>query len=95
MKNDTWSNDPRLAGMDPVKLRYIEKIAAQISSGSHAALLPALLSIQAEAKKQNIVFTDQETALLISIFTSSMPPDEIKKIEVLHFLAKKLAARSS
>lgn len=88
-------NDPRLAGMDPVKLQYIEKIAAQIPSQSKSDLLSTLLSLQADARKNNISFTDQETALLISIITSGMPPDEKKKIEMLHFFAKKLAARSS
>ncbi len=95
MKNENWKNDPRLAGMDPVKLQYIEKIAAQISSQSKSDLLSTLLSLQADARKNNISFTDQETALLISIITSGMPPDEKKKIEMLHFFAKKLAARSS
>ena len=93
--NENWRNDPRLAGMDPVKLQYIEKIAAQVSSQSKQELLPTLLSLQAEARKNNISFTDQETALLISIITSGMPPDEKKKVEMLHFFAKKLAARSS
>ena len=92
MNPDEWKNDPRLAGMDPVKLQYIEKIAAQISARSKSELLPAL---QAEARKNDISFTDQETALLISIITSGMPPDEKKKVEMLHFFAKKLAARSS
>ena len=95
MNPGEWKNDPRLAAMDPVKLQYIEKIAAQISSQSKAELFPALLSLQADARKSNISFTDQETTLLISIITSGMPPDEKKKIEMLHFLAKKLAARSS
>ena len=90
MNPGEWKNDPRLAAMDPVKLQYIEKIAAQISSQSKAELFPALLSLQADARKSNISFTDQETTLLISIITSGMPPDEKKKIEMLHFLAKKL-----
>lgn len=47
MNPGEWKNDPRLAAMDPVKLQYIEKIAAQISSQSKAELFPALLSLQA------------------------------------------------
>ena len=95
MNSGEWKHDPRLAGMDPVKLQYIEKIAAQVSSQSKTEILPTLLSLQAEARKNDISFTDQETARLISIITSGMPPDERKKVEMLHFLAKKLAARSS
>ena len=88
MNPGEWKNDPRLAAMDPVKLQYIEKIAAQISSQSKAELLPALLSLQADARKSNISFTDQETTLLISIITSGMPPDEKKKIEMPRFFRK-------
>ena len=44
MNPDEWKNDPRLAGMDPVKLQYIKKIAAQISARSKSELLPALLT---------------------------------------------------
>lgn len=95
MNPGEWKNDPRLAGMNPAKLQYIEKIAAQVSTQSKSELLPTLLSLQADARKNNISFTDQETALLISIITSGMPPDEKKKVEMLHFFAKKLAARSS
>lgn len=95
MKNENWKNDPRLAGMDPVKLQYIEKIAAQVSSQPKSDFLSTLLSLQADARANHITFTDAETTLLISIITSGMPPDEKKKIEMLHFFAKKLAARSS
>ncbi len=69
MNSGEWKHDPRLAGMDPVKLQYIEKIAAQVSSQSKTEIMPTLLSLQAEARKNNISFTDQETALLISLIT--------------------------
>lgn len=95
MTQNNWQQDPRLAGMDPVKLQYIKKIADQISSMPKENLLPTLLTLQADAKKQQISFTDAETALLISIITARLPPDEKKKIELLHVMAKKLAARSS
>lgn len=95
MNTDEWKNDPRLANMDPVKLQYIETLAKQLSSQSKEQLLPALLSLQADAKKNRISFTDAETELLVSIITANMPPDEKKKIEMLHILAKKMAARSS
>ena len=51
MNPGEWKNDPRLAAMDPVKLQYIEKIAAQISSQSKAELFPALLSLHSSARR--------------------------------------------
>ena len=93
MNTGEWKNDPRLANMDPVKLQYIETLAKQLSSQSKEQLLPALLSLQADAKKNRISFTDAETELLVSIITANMPPDEKKKIEMLHILAKKMAGK--
>ena len=40
MNSGDWKNDPRLAGMDPVKLQYIEKIAAQVSARSKSGRCP-------------------------------------------------------
>ncbi len=40
MNPDEWKNDPRLAAMDPVKLQYIEKIAAQISCPVESRTVP-------------------------------------------------------
>lgn len=40
MNSGEWKHDPRLAGMDPVKLQYIEKIAAQVSSQSKRKSCP-------------------------------------------------------
>ena len=68
-------NDPRLAAMDPVKLQYIEKLRRRFPP-SRKQNCSLLCSLQADARKNNISFTDQETTLLISIITSGMPPDE-------------------
>ena len=50
MNPDEWKNDPRLAGMDPVKLQYIEKSRHRFRP-RNPNLLPALLSLQADARK--------------------------------------------
>ena len=79
MNTGEWKNDPRLANMDPVKLQYIETLAKQLSYQSKEQLLPALLSLQADAKKKRISFTDAETELLVCISSQKKwlpgPPD--------------------
>ena len=61
MNPDEWKNDPRLSGMDPVKLQYIEKIAAQISARSKSELLPALL--KERMKEEGYICFDEQIQL--------------------------------
>ena len=95
MNTEDWKEDPRLARLDPEKLKYITSLAERISSLPKDQLLPALLSLQMDAAKNGIRFTDEETDLLVSVISSQMPPAERKKLDTLKLLAKKLAARSS
>ena len=95
MNTGEWKNDPRLANMDPVKLQYIEALAKQLSSQSKEQLLPALLSLQADAKKNRKTITHAETEQLLSNNTAKKTPEQKKNKEKKKNLAKKMAARSS
>ena len=53
------------------------------------------MSMQMDAARKGIHFSDPEAELLASVLTSGMSPAEKKKLEALRFIAKKLAARSS
>lgn len=95
MDNKDWKQDPRLAGMNPEKLKYITDFAERITHLPKEQILPAFMAMQMETSGKNIHFSDSETELLVSIISADMPPAEKKKLETLRLLAKKLAARSS
>lgn len=49
------------------------------------------MSINMEARQKGIQFNDKETALLVTILSSGMPPAEKKKLDMLKMMSKKLA----
>ncbi|MCI9559001.1 MAG: hypothetical protein HFG52_07085 [Lachnospiraceae bacterium] len=95
MNQNNWKQDPRLKQMDPEKLNYLTSFADQITQLPKEQILPAFMSMQADAAQKGIRFSDPETEVLVSVLTSGMSPAEKKKLETLRFIAKKLAARSS
>lgn len=95
MTPDNWKQDPRLKQMAPEKLDYLTTFADQVTRLPKERILPAFMSMQADAAQKGIRFSDPETELLVSVLTSQMSPSEKKKLETLRFIAKKLAARSS
>lgn len=95
MINNDWQKDPRLQNLDPAKLAYLNEFALHASQLSKGQILPTFLSLQAEAGKRGIQFSDEETALLVSVLAADMSPADKKRLDTLRFFAKKLAARSS
>ena len=95
MNFEQLKKDPRFQQMNPEKLQYIMDFAERVSSLPKEQILPAFLSLQTDAARRHIQFSDAETEILVSVLSSGMTPAEKKKLETLRMLAKKLAARSS
>ena len=95
MEQKNWKQDPRLAEMNPEKLKYLTEFAERISHLPKDQVLPSFMAMQLDASQKNITFSDPETELLVSVISSGMSPAEKKRLETLRLLAKKMAARSS
>lgn len=95
MDFEQLKQDPRLSRMDPKKLQYLTDFARRVSSLPKDQILPAFLSLQMDAARKEIQFSDADTEFLVSILSADMTPAEKKRLETLRLLAKKLAARSS
>lgn len=89
--DQSWRRDPRLAGMNAEKLKYLADLAEQVEKTPKNKLLPLFLSMNANSGKLN--FSDSETDLLVSILTAGMAPEERKKLDTLKGLAKRLARK--
>lgn len=90
-----WKQDPRLNQMSKEKLDYLTDMAAHIKSLNKDQLLPAFASMQMDAMKKDMNFTNGETELLLSVLYSEMTPAEKNRMESLRALAQKMAARKS
>ncbi len=94
MAQKNWKNDPRLQNMDPDKLNFLTDFVERIKKTPKNQVVPAFLSLQAEASQKGISFSNQETMLLVSILSSDMSPADKNRLEALRMLAKKVAAKS-
>ncbi|MCI8576940.1 MAG: hypothetical protein HFG64_05395 [Lachnospiraceae bacterium] len=95
MLQSDWSKDPRLSGFPPEKLNFLKELARDISQKPKSQLMAAFASIQVEALKRGIQFSNEETQQIVSVLSSSMSPEEKRKMEMLKMLANKMAARKS
>lgn len=86
-----WKQDPRLKAMNKEKLDLLTAFAERIEHTDKNNMMDALMSITMEAKQKGVQFNDRETALLVSILSSGMPPAEKKKMDLLKMMSKKLA----
>lgn len=93
--DSSWKQDPRLKGMNKEKLALLTEFAEKIEHTDKNNLMDAFMSINMEAKQKGVQFNDRETALLVNILSSRMPPAEKKKIDLLKMLSKKLAGPRS
>ena len=88
-----WQEDPRLQSLDPEKLQFLTQFLEQLEHTPRSQLLSWFLSLNAEAARRNIAFSDSETDALTQILTGYMSPADRGKIGMLRTLARKLSAR--
>lgn len=88
-----WKKDPRLKGMSQEKLTLLTEFANRIEHTDKNKLMEAFMSINLEAQQKGVQFNDKETALLVTILSSGMPPAEKKKLDMLKMLSKKIAGK--
>jgi hypothetical protein len=81
--------------MDPDKIKFLEEYSVRIRELPNDKKLPFLLSLQAEANRRNLQFSDSETLLLVNVLSTNLSSEQKKRIRMLQTLSKKMAARSS
>lgn len=89
--DNNWKQDPRLRGMSKEKLALLTEFADRIGRTDKTNMMEAFMNINLEAQQKGVQFNDKETALLVNILSSGMPPAEKKKLDLLKMLSKKLA----
>ena len=92
--NDSWKQDPKVKAMNPEKIKFLTELTQQLENTPKDQLLMKFMTINMEAGKKGIQFTDQETDLLVSILSTNMSQADRNKLDTLKMLSKKLAKRS-
>lgn len=92
--NNSWKQDPRVKAMNPQKIQFLLELTQQIEQTPKDQLLMKFMTINMEAGKKGIHFTDQETELLVSILSANMSQADRNKLDTLKMLAKKMQNKS-
>lgn len=83
-QNDgSFENNPKLRGIDPLKLKIILEIKNKSKNKSMEELLPEIMKINQELNHRNMNFTKQESELLLDAIEESLSPSEKQKFNML------------
>lgn len=82
-QSDSFDNNPKLRGVDPVKLKIIMEIREKSKTKSMEQLLPEIMKINQELNRRNMNFTKNETSLLMDAIEESLSPAEKQKFNML------------
>ncbi len=80
---DNFSNNPKLKGIDPLKMKIIKEIQNKSKNKSMEELLPEIMKINQELNRRNMAFTKQETDLLLEIIEESLSPEEKPRFNMI------------
>lgn len=80
---DDLKNNPKLKGIDPLKLKIIMEIKEKSKSKSMEELLPQIMQINSELNRRNMNFSKTESELLMEVMQESMSPAEKAKFNMI------------
>lgn len=83
MTETEWMNDPALAGFPKEKLVFLETLFTKASSLSQKEMMPFLLSLASESRKNNISFQKDEVKLIFSILQKYASQEDLEKMNKL------------
>lgn len=83
MNQNEWMNDPALTGFPREKLIFLENLFIKASSLKQKEMMPFLLSLASESKKNNISFQKDEIKLIFSILQKYASPEDLEKMNKL------------
>lgn len=81
--SDFFDNNPRLADIDPIKIKIIKEIKEKSRHKSMEELLPEVLKISQELNRRNMGFTKKESELLLDVIEESLSPADKQKFNMI------------
>ncbi len=87
MANESWTQNPSLAGIDPARLQTLISFAEQAKGKNQSELLPFLMAASQNSSGQ-LSFQSSEIDAIIEVLKIGKSPQEIQKIDQLCMLVK-------
>ena len=80
-ENTSWTKDPSLAGLDPVKLAMLNSFAQQGSGKSPQELLPLLMAAASQSRAKGTRFSREEMDAIIQVLKAGKSPEETARMD--------------
>lgn len=80
---DQLKNNPAFAGINPLKMVFLEQILSEMQKQNKDTLMPFFLAVNAKASQMGIAFTDEETRLIFSEMEKRLEPEERKRFQMI------------
>ncbi len=88
MSDDSWTRNPALSGIDPVKLQTLISLADQAKGKNPNELLPFLMAAVSKPQDGNMAFQSSEVDAIIEVMKIGKSPEEVQRIDRLCTLMK-------
>jgi hypothetical protein len=83
MADMSWSNNPKLKNIDPRKLTVLIELMKEAEGKPLDQVLPMLMRTNKRLQEQNLVFSKDESDLMIELLTKNMSPKEKMQFEMI------------
>lgn len=88
MSDDSWTQNPALAGIDPAKLQMLISLADQAKGKNQSELLPFLMAAASKSQNGGMAFQPSEVDAIIEVMKIGKSPEEIQRIDRMCALVK-------
>jgi len=78
--NTEWMKDPALIDIPIQKLHFLQTMLFESQKHSGKEMLPFFMSLAMKAKKQNIIYSEDEINTIIPVLKKYASEDEINKM---------------
>ena len=79
--NTDWMKDPALMDIPIQKLQFLQTMLFESQKYSGKEMLPFFMSLAMKAKKQNILYSENEINKIIPVLKKFASEDEIAKMD--------------
>lgn len=83
MADMSWSNNPKLKNIDPRKLAVLIELMKEAEGKPLDQVLPMLMRTNKRLQEQNLVFSKEESELMLDLLTKNLSPKEKMQFEMI------------
>lgn len=83
MADTSWTNNPKLNNIDPRKMAILLELMKEAEGKPMDKLIPLLVNTNKKLQQQNMVFSKDESDVMIEILTKNMSPKEKQQFEMM------------